>query len=370
LTGETTAIAGESRAKLAIVHEAITAHDLSAIRLRGADWFAWLTCGASSVIDTSAEAGVAEGLITRSDVFVIADRIDADRLSAEELTTGWPVVAVPWALPEAREQAVLERLEREAVVASDRPRGDEMPLPVELRLARLRLMPTEVERYRALCFEASRAASVALRAARPTMTEAALGALVAQELLAGGMWPVVVLVGGARRLQMYRHPTPRGDEPIGERAMLVVCARRHGLIANLTRFVYFRPPLPREREAIGAVADVEAAALDASVQGATLGDVYTTIAGAYARAGFAGAEADHHQGGLTGYRTREEIATPASATLIGNGMALAWNPSLPGAKIEDTFVVTPSGLEALTVDPDWPTEMAGGRRRPQVLLAD
>lgn len=361
-------IASESATKLALIHQALVVNELAGIRLRGADWFAWLTSGGSSIVDTSVEAGVAEVLVTRSDAFVIADRIDARRIGEEELGRGWTVVAVPWALPAEREQAVDERTHG-GEVASDRPRAGELPLPADLASARLRLTPSEIEQYRQLGVDAARAVSVTLRAARPQMTEGELAASAARELIARAAWPVVILVGGARRLPLYRHPTPLADEPIGERAMLVVCARRLGLIANLTRFVYFRPPLPAEAEAIAAVADVEAAALDASIPGAALGDVYRTIARAYAQAGFDGAEADHHQGGLAGYRTREEIATPESVTLIDYGMALAWNPSLPGAKSEDTFVVTPGGLEVLTVDPDWPTRIVDGRRRPQVLLA-
>lgn len=116
--------------------------------------------------------------------------------------------------------------------------------------------------------------------------------------------------------------------------------------------------------------DVEAAAFAASRPGATLGDVYRQIATAYVSSGYPGAEADHHQGGLAGYRSREEIATPGSLTRIGEGAALAWNPSLPGAKIEDTVVVGAADQEVLTVDPDWPTILVAGRARPDVLELD
>jgi Xaa-Pro aminopeptidase len=230
------------------------------------------------------------------------------------------------------------------------------------------LTPAEIGRFRALGTDAARALTVTLKAVRPEMTELQVAALAAGELAASDAWPVVVLVGGARRLPIYRHPTPRADEPIGERAMVVVCARRHGLVANLTRFVYFRSPTAAERAAATAVADVEAAAFDASTPGRTLGDVYRVIAAAYTRTGFEGADADHHQGGLAGYRTREEIATPGSSTPIFEGSALAWNPSLSGTKLEDTVVVTANGLEILTVDPDWPTVDVDGRARPDVLI--
>jgi hypothetical protein len=49
-------------------------------------------------------------------------------------------------------------------------------------------------------------------------------------------------------------------------------------------------------------------------------------------------------------------------------MALAWNPSLPGHKIEDTILVGDDGVENLTIDPRWPTVTVGGRARPDVLV--
>ncbi len=48
--------------------------------------------------------------------------------------------------------------------------------------------------------------------------------------------------------------------------------------------------------------------------------------------------------------------------------AVAWNPSLPGMKIEDTAVLTDNGIELLTVEPHWPTFEVEGRARPEVLV--
>ena len=357
--------------KLALVRAGLASGHLAAVRLRGSDWFAWLSCGGSSVVDSSSEEGVAEVLVTPSDVVVLADRIDAARLRQEELAPrvpDLPVVELPWADTGARETAARQYLDGGSRVASDRPRPGEQPLPAELVDARLRLTQPEIERFRSVGADAAQALSTALRSARPELTESELAALTAAALIDRTLWPVVILVGGARRLPLYRHPVPRPGEAIGEHAMVVACARRDGLVANLTRFVYFRSPGAADWAAHRAVARVEAAAFDASASGPTLGDVYRVMRAAYAREGFAGAEADHHQGGLAGYRTREEIARPDSKTHIRTGSALAWSPSLPGVKIEDTVVVTATGIDVLTVDPEWPSVMVGGRRRPDILV--
>ena len=62
--------------------------------------------------------------------------------------------------------------------------------------------------------------------------------MTAQALVERGADAVVLLVAGQGRLPHHRHPLPT-VEPLGRLAMVVVCARRQGLIASLTRFVSF-----------------------------------------------------------------------------------------------------------------------------------
>jgi Xaa-Pro aminopeptidase len=165
----------------------------------------------------------------------------------------------------------------------------------------------------------------------------------------------------------FRHPVPTAA-PLGDTAMLVFCGRRHGLYANLTRFVCFRSPSAEERRRRDAVAEVEATAFAESRPGVTLAKVYHALADAYERAGFAGEVHRHHQGGTTGYLAREAIATPTCETRVEDGTPLAWNPSVAGAKIEDTVLRTRDGIDIVTVDPEWPTFVHDGRRRPDVLV--
>ena len=368
-TDERGAVAeAELGAKLAVVRAQLAPAGLAAIRLRGADWFAWLT-GGSSIVDTSSELGVAEVLITATGVTVITNQIDAQRLREEEVPRCVDFVSLAWSQPGVADAYVRSQLGRAARVASDRPRRDERRLPEALVCARLSLMPSEIERFRTMSADAASALTRVLMHVRPEMTEQRVAAMTHEELVGCDTWPVVVLVGGERRLTRFRHPTPRVNELIGARAMIVICARRGGLVTNLTRFVYFRPLTLDERVSMTAVGEVEAAALDASVPGATLGDIYRVIAARYARAGFRGAEQSHHQGGIAGYLTREELATPTSRTRLTEGTALAWNPSLPGAKMEDTFVMAAGGLELLTVDSRWPVVNVNGRPRPAPLVA-
>jgi Xaa-Pro aminopeptidase len=356
----------ELASKLATMRSVLDSDGLEALRLRGHDWFAWASAGASNSVLWTAEVGVAELLVTRTGAFVLADAIDAGRLRQEELGDELEVVQFPWAEPDRRERFVADQV-GERDVASDVPNHRERPLPRSLTLARQRLGPAEVERYRRLGRDSAAAMTETLMSATPQATERDLAAAGADALLRRGVEPALILVGGSRRLPLFRHPTPTA-EPLGDRAMVVFCGRRHGLYANLTRFVYFREPTPEERRRMSAVAEVEAVAWNATHPGAALGDIYVAIATTYDRLGFPGAELEHHQGGVTGYRSREVLATPESTWRIQLGSAVAWNPSLAGSKMEDTAVVTPDGLETLTLDPGWPTVAIEARRRPDLLV--
>ena len=90
---------------------------------------------------------------------------------------------------------------------------------------------------------------------------------------------------------------------------------------------------------------------------------------AYRSAGFDGEWREHVQGGPIGYLSREfdvVPGTPRAAEVIARGAAFAWNPTVRGAKSEDTFVVGRSGdAVAVTNTADWPVTASG---RPAILV--
>lgn len=361
-----TTVSAEVTTKLAAIRAALAGTGATAARLRGVDWFAWATAGGSNVVILTTETGVAEVLVTADGAWVLTDEIETGRLAAEEIPPGFEVWAGPWNDATQR-RAFVDDVVRGGKVISDRPWSGELALPPELVAAKRRLLPEELERYRALGKEAAEAMTEVLTRARPEWTEWELAGAGAEALWRRGIEPTLTLVGGERRLPLYRHATATGA-PLGSRAMLVFCGRRHGLYANLTRFVYFREPSAHEEQLIEHVARIEAVTFAVSRPGVTAGAVYEVIARAYAELGHPGGELLHHQGGTTGYLSREAFALPGLELVIEENTALAWNPSLPGAKIEDTVVTSTTGIEILTVDPAWPAVEVDGRPRPDVLV--
>jgi antitoxin VapB len=85
-----------------------------------------------------------------------------------------------------------------------------------------------------------------------------------------------------------------------------------------------------------------------------VGEVFRQATDAYASAGFPTEWQLHHQGGPAAYEPREWVATPTSTEAVKVGQAYAWNPSITGAKSEDTILIGANSNEIMTEIPDWP----------------
>ena len=130
--------------------------------------------------------------------------------------------------------------------------------------------------------------------------------------------------------------------------MLVASAERGGLYANLTHIVELEEPDPELARRLRACEEILARLREeATLPGRTLAEAFADCRRFYADAAFPDEWRLHHQGGLTGYGSRELIATPSTDHVIEPGQAFAWNPSVAGAKAEETFVLTEAGPEVV-----------------------
>ncbi|MHB1008277.1 MAG: M24 family metallopeptidase, partial [Propionibacteriaceae bacterium] len=295
---------------------------------------------------------------------VVTNAIEAPRLAATELAgapTDWDVV--DWWTDRS------QRLPSGPGVASDGGVPDTTDLSAQVATVRRSLTPHQQGQLRELCRDAAAAATRSATRLTPYLIEYEAAGIFARELLAGAMDPIVLLVAGQERMPRDRHPLP-STAVLGDRAMLVCCARRHGLVASVTRIISFSPLTATDWDRYDALLRVEAAFLDATLPGVSLGEVVSSAVTAYGREGFDALEwHHHHQGGFTGWEPREFPARPTSGELIQiNGM-LGWNPSAAGWKVEDTCLVTAQGAEPLVQDHSWPTRVVSGRERPAVLEA-
>jgi antitoxin VapB len=182
----------------------------------------------------------------------------------------------------------------------------------------------------------------------PDTDELEAAADLSAACLKRGMYTPVLLAASRERLVRYRHPIPHGG-PLGKQAMLVACAERGGLFANLTQMVYFDDPDPQTAQRQQACEEIlRRMREEGTREGRSLAQAFDDCRRFYAEVGFPEGWRYHHQGGMTGYASREIIANPSTQQEIREGQAFAWNPSLEGAKAEVTFVLGPDGPEIFT----------------------
>ena len=338
----------------------LAANKLAGVLVSSQPNFSWLTAGGTNGVDLSREAGNG-ALLIRNDGkrFVLANRIEMPRLLSEELAgEEFEPVEFPWeeekTSPAFLASCALTLLDKGLTLGSDIGIGSDV-LPVERALARCRyqLTSSEVERFRSLASDAAKAIGNVARKLTPGETEREVARRVADALATHSIRAVVNLVAADERIQKYRHPVPT-DRRWKKIIMIVVCAQRGGMIASLTRIVS-SDAIPDElhRRTLAA-AQVNAQLMAATQPGSSGSDLYRLAARAYAEAGFENEERLHHQGGATGYRTRDWVAHPACRERVHVNQAFAWNPSVTGTKVEGTCIAFAEGLEVLTTTPDWP----------------
>jgi len=334
------------------VNEFLDAGGFDGLLLGRVENFAWFTCGGDSHVSLAAEAGVGALLIQRDRKTLITNNVERPRLTQEEVAEqGFEEEVSSWwddALP-----PVIARLTSGRKIASDTALPGVLARPADIARLRWSLTPQEVTRYRELGREVGEAIGEACMSVEPGMTEHEAAAALAEEHFRRGIAPIVVLVAADDRLLRYRHPIPTHNQ-IKRVVMLVVCGRKHGLIVSATRIVHFGP-VPTELAAKHkAVVAIDAAFIANSRPGARIGDVFRKGLEAYAAEGHAEEWKLHHQGGPTGYATRDYRATAEVGDLVQPCQAFAWNPSIAGTKSEDTIIATPDGAEILSLSPGFP----------------
>jgi antitoxin VapB len=343
-------------------------HRLDAILLQRVSSFAWATCGAAAYVNIASTESVASLLVTLENQYLFTNNNEATRLEKEEKLAeqGWKFFVTPW----HEKNTTLAELTRGLKLGADGRLPGATDLSSEISRLWADLTPEEDERFRTLGCLCAEAMKSAVRAVRPGQSEYEIAALLAGEAEKRGVNAIVNLVATDQRMFDFRHPLPT-TKKLECYAMLVLCGRRQGLVCSVTRFVYFGR-LPDEiRRKAEAVAKIDATMIASTRPGRSLGEIFQRAVQAYADCGYPDEWHLHHQGGPAGYEPREHVAMPGSTDVVALGQVYAWNPSITGAKSEDTILVGEMDNEILTAMKDWPTitvEVDGRTiKRPAIL---
>lgn len=321
------------------------------IRIQTPNLFAWLTGGGRNHIDITSDWTGAALFVTQEKVVCVMaenenrvwDEELAGRLDCEIRTYPW----WGWADNEAQD------LYEGAVVAGDMAFPNVVPIAEQLRSLFYPLVPEEVERYKRLAADVADAYHELVGVIRRGMTEFEIDGLLSGLFRRRGINPNVLMVAADDRAPQYMHPLST-DKRLDAYAVISVCAARGGLVLSATRSVHIGEPdadlLRKHRDAAYIAATLDAH----TTVGADLGGLFRKCLDTYAELGWGDAWKKHTIGGKTGYRTREFSLGPHTEGIVEQGSAWGWNPTVNGAKSEDTVWVGEEGAVPLHEDERWP----------------
>ncbi len=329
--------------------------NLSAILLSRHENIAWFTGGqVEARVAVASETAVTSLLITHDGLrYYLTPRNEAPRLAAEEFVgLGYEPVLYPWyESPAPLLHELAGGTARGSVLGSDTPTAHAQH--VNLTSLRAPLLPAEIARLRTLSRQTADITASVLESLQPGISEHEMAARTAAALLERGITPTVLLMGVDDRIRKYKHAVPR--QGVLERyGMVNLCARKWGMVVSITRFVHFGPVPEDLAASFVAAARIHAELLHATRSGATSAQLFEVAKQAYASAEAAEEIELHHQGGPCGYTERDWLIAPTGEETVALPQAFAYNPSLRGAKAEDTVLASDGSIEILTETPTLP----------------
>ncbi|MGL4612265.1 MAG: M24 family metallopeptidase [Trueperaceae bacterium] len=351
----------ELEQKLSRLRLMMAANNYDAVHIMQRGNLAWLLCGMDVAISPLENARV-EAIITKKIVTVITPMIEAGSLERETLPKGIELIPTLWYDNTAKEKLLNEILQGKALVDTKKRNfnyKDFWPLRVPLTIE-------EIERYRALAKETTETLTDVLQTVKPGITARQLKGSLAESLYVKGLRSVKILVVADEQLEAY--PAFAATcEVIQKRFRIELYVRQYGLMTSLTRSVNFGKETAEQKKKYTKLLEVEKTLFDYTRHGIMVGELFRELQSSYKKAGRDSAWREHHQGGPIGYNLRDFLITPESTHMIVDGSAYAWNPVLPGLKVEDTVLLLNDDLELLTHDPRWPLRDIVGRLRPEIL---
>jgi len=363
----------ELKIKTERVRKFLKEKKLKAVLLSSQANFSWITCGGDSHVVMGADSGVASVLVTQDKNYIVTNNIEVGRIKDEELQNlkkDFKFAIYPW-YEEEKKLKVIKDICPIEKLGSDSFFNGAKQIAGDFKKLRFTLTPEEIKRYEFLgkvCGEIMGRVCCSIRKGE---TENKIAARLSEEVLAKGIQPNVLLVAADDRIKKYRHPIPT-EKKINKYVMVVLCGKKWGLIANLTRIVHFGKLSQELKKRHAGVARIDSAFISCTRPGTNVSKIFKCALESYKDTGFANEWKLHHQGGSTGYEGRDYKGTQLTKEIVQENQAFAWNPSITGTKTEDTIIAFSNKTKIITATPKWPVikiKCCGSEiERPDILI--
>ncbi len=326
--------------KVERIREILKNRGYDALEINSQVNFSYVT-GGRGFIGLASTVSCGSLIITPQKVILVSENIESERLYVEQLNQE-PFIekkACFWDEPEKRTEFIKELKEQYNLASED-------DIATELFMLRTVMTSWDSECIQKLSIEAARVLEEICKGLAVGVSDYALAGQISKALWERNIEPITILIGFDERALAYRHPVMHGAV-LKNYALVGICARRNGMITSISRDVLIKADalmIEKHRKC----ACVNAMFLNGLQMGERLGAVYQKAIDVYAQEGFLGEEKLHHQGGLTGFVPRELKAVRQSNHVIRENEVYAFNPTIQGAKVEDTVMTTKDGVRNLT----------------------
>ncbi len=365
-------MSGELDIKNKLVREYLKKNNLDGVLISKISNFAWMTGGKNNCLRSSSDVGVATLFFAKKNKYLITNNIELKRIINEEdiLKQGYKVRQYGWWTP-GRKDEIITKFKNSSRIASDIPLAGAKTLNSNFYELQYSLVNEEIKRYMELGKNTGIILGNVCKGLRKGLSENEIAARVNGGFKKSGIDVVVNLVAVDSRILKYRHPIPT-KKVLKKHVVISVCARKYGLIVSATRIVHFGRIPDSLKKKHNAVAKVDTVFILNSHAGSRVNDILRKVIKVYKETGYGNEWRLHHQGGPTGYNTRDYLATPGNKTKLLLNQAVAWNPTILGTKSEDTIIVCKDGPKIISESPGWPVIEVdyNGKtlKRPNILI--
>jgi hypothetical protein len=312
--------------------------------------FAWLTSGAAArgLVDPGAQPCL---FFSPEGRWVLCSNVDSQRLFDEELDgLGFQIKEWPWHW--GRTQLLADLIQGRKA-ACDQAVGSCVFVGEQLRGLRRKLSIYEQACYRALGQLLAHALEATCRTMTPGETEREVAGQLSHRLLHRGAAAIMISVAADGRSRPYRQ-TEFTASAVRSHCVVTAMARKYGLYAMASRSVAFGTPEASFQSEHDAACRVSATYTASSWSDAMPRQILAAAQRVYQLAG-----ADHEwrlspQGHVTGRAPVELNLTPHTDDLLQADWAVTWRASVGAALSCDTFLLTETGPETVTVPVQWP----------------
>ncbi|HEY9205200.1 MAG TPA: M24 family metallopeptidase [Candidatus Methanoperedens sp.] len=230
----------------------------------------------------------------------------------------------------------------------------------------------EIKNLKKLAKDTASIVEAVARNLNPGTTEVQVAGELAGRLVSAGIWPEFIMVAADERIIRFHHSISK-EIPIKKIALLSVTVHSRGLYTSLTRLVSIGIATPAWRQYQDTCNRIDAKAIMQSKPGVSVGEIFRAIKQSYEDEGYPDEWEEHHQGGPAGFYGRDYKATENESRCLIERQPIVWNPTVRGAKSEDTILTARKGNfpEIITETGDWVyynDEIDGIKiRRPAIL---